>query len=256
MGLALIPLFFMVVYVAKFFDMKQAAHQASRFAAFERSWDPNARYKTDQDIEDELQVRFFSTKREINFKDKAADLAADKHIPLWTDLAKSRLFNEFTDARLTWDKSQPMATGLNSAALSAAGGLLDLDEPNVIKAMVTVNVADVSHFDALQGLNLTLPAATAIGAGSWSASGAQAGPQPACDTIRELMPLSADFAGFGGPVRSFITRFMGWFEDSELELGIVKPDLVPEGSVIRNGDMTNRQNVRVNQQDGNKCPRS
>jgi hypothetical protein len=34
-------------------------------------------------------------------------------------------------------------------------------------------------------------------------------------------------------------------ESSELRWGIVKPDLVPEGSLVRNGDLQNWQNVAV-----------
>ncbi len=253
MGLVLVPLFFLVVYVAKYFDMKQSAHQASRYAAFERSWDPDARFKSDEDIQGEVRARFFSTKREINYKDGLAHVSNDQHVPLWTDLQGRRLLNEFSDVTLAWDKSGSLASGFNGAALNVGAGLLSLPEPNTVKALVNVRVSNVSHFEPLRSIDLTLPAATAIGAGSWSASGARSGPLPTCTTVSRLVPTSWDLMGMGDMVRSVISGVMSIFEDSELELGIIKPDLVPEGSLQQNGELSPWRNVPVDQQNGNKC---
>ena len=45
--LVMIPLFFGIYYLVRYLDIKQSAIQASRYAAFERTWDHNQTIKTD-----------------------------------------------------------------------------------------------------------------------------------------------------------------------------------------------------------------
>lgn len=252
----LVPLFFLSVYIAKYFDIKQSAIQASRYAAFERSWDPEKTIKTDAALQEEVQARFFSTRRDIAYRDRPGLLGDQDRVPLWTDLTQANLLGNFTDVQLQWDNSQSLTTGIATLPTNLGGRMLGLPEHNIFKAQVTVPVVNVLHFDALSNLNLRLPAATAIGAGSWSASGSSTGGQTTCDTVKRLVPSSWDLAGAGNVIRQVISTVLGIFEDSELELGIVKPDLVPEGSLKANGDLRNWTNVPISSQKGSakKCP--
>ena len=45
--LVMIPLFLGIYYLVRYLDIKQSALQASRYAAFERTWDPNQTIKSD-----------------------------------------------------------------------------------------------------------------------------------------------------------------------------------------------------------------
>ncbi|MDR2128322.1 MAG: hypothetical protein LBP52_04575 [Burkholderiaceae bacterium] len=250
--LALVPMFFMVVYIAKYFDMKQAAHQASRYAAFERSWDPEGHIKSDDAIQKEIQRHFFSTQREVG--QQQAALSDNDHIPLWNDLRSKRMLNNFSDVTLTLDRSGTMPNGFDRRSLDnpMTGRHFRLQEPNTVKAMVNVKVSNIAHYAPLSDINLTLPAATAIGAGSWSASGAKDEPGSVCGTVAGLV-LPAQEGGVGDAIRSAVSSVMSIFEDSELELGIIQPDLVPEGSLKDAGALPAWQNVPVTQQNGNKC---
>ena len=252
----LIPLFFMSVYVFKYFDMKQSAIQASRYAAFERSWDPKKAIKSDAALEEEVQARFFSTRRHIAYQDRPGQLTDQDRVPLWRDLTQANLLTQFTDVKLQWDNSQSLTAGVANLPTSFGGSLLSLPDHRIFKAQVNVPVANVTHFDALSSLNLTLPAATAIGAGSWSSSGSTSGDQNTCDTVKRLVPTSWDLVGAGDLIRTVISTVMGIFERNDIELGIVKPDIVPEGSLRANGDLQTWTNVPVASQKNNatKCP--
>jgi len=82
----LVPLFFMISYVAKYHDMQAATIQAARYAAWERTvyfgesdWASGTAQKSDSTIQSEIRSRFFSGPGS-GFQSGAAN-------PLWVDHA-------------------------------------------------------------------------------------------------------------------------------------------------------------------------
>ena len=251
MLLVLIPLVFFVVYIAKYGDVKQAANQASRYAAFERSWDPDQRLKTDAELQEEMQVRFFTSKRELHFRDRLSQVNADSSIPLWTDLTGNRLLPQFGDARLTMERN----TDFGSTVLDVAEGLIgmghQMPKPRMVKAQVSVSLADVTHFEPLRNIGMVIPAATAIGTNGWNSSGTNAGPASTCASLRPFTIYGKGEAGFRLVGDLFGTLANGMdLERSDFHMGIMKPDVVPAGSLYRNGNLQPSQIVPEAEQRG------
>ena len=85
----LVPLFFMISYLAKYHDMQAATIQAARYAAWERTvyfgesdWASGTAQKSDSTIQSEIRNRFFSGPGN-GFQSGAAN-------PLWVDHAGAR----------------------------------------------------------------------------------------------------------------------------------------------------------------------
>lgn len=251
MALLLVPLLFLVVYMAKYGDIKQAAHQASRYAAFERSWDPNQRLKTDAELQEEMQVRFFSAKRELHFKDKLSQVAVNGSVPLWNDVSGQRMLRQFTDARLTVDRSADFGSNVLDVAEFAIGVGSQLPKPKMVKAHVSVSLGDVAHFEPLRNIGMVIPAATAIGANGWNSSGTNAGPASTCSSLKPLTIYGkgeALFRPIGDLVRTLANDLD--LEQRDFHIGIMKPDVVPAGSLYRNGNLQPSQIVPESEQKG------
>ena len=92
----LVPLFFMISYVAKYHDMQAATIQAARYAAWERTvyfgesdWASGTAQKTDDTIRAEIKNRFFSG------PGNGFESAADN--PLWTDHAGVPILGDWSE---------------------------------------------------------------------------------------------------------------------------------------------------------------
>lgn len=92
----LVPLFFMISYVAKYHDMQAATIQAARYAAWERTvyfgesdWAIGTAQKIDDTIRAEIKNRFFSG------PGNGFESAADNH--LWTDHAGVPILGEWSE---------------------------------------------------------------------------------------------------------------------------------------------------------------
>ena len=249
MLLALIPLVFLVVYIAKYSDIKQAANQASRYAAFERSWDPDQRLKTDQELQEEMQVRFFTTKREIHNRERLSEVGPDSNIPLWSTVSGNRILAEYGDARLTIDRNARFgSTALDIAEVGIGLGH-QLPKPNMVKSYVSVSLANITHFAPLSDIDLVIPAAMAIGTNGWNSSGTTAGPASTCASLRPFTIYGKGEAGFRpvGELFRLLANGMD-LERSSFRMGIMKPDVVPAGSLYRNGNLQPSQVVPETEQ--------
>jgi hypothetical protein len=251
MLIALVPLVFFVVYIAKYGDLKQAANQASRYAAFERSWDPDQRIKTDAELQEEMQVRFFTTKRELHFRDRLSQVDADSNIPLWNDVTGNRLLSQFGDARLTIERGSSFGSTVLDVAEGFIGMGHQLPKPGMVKAQVSVSLADVTHFEPLRNIGLVIPAATAVGTNGWNSSGTNAGPASTCASLRPFTIYGKGEAVFRPVGELFGTLANGMdLERRDFQMGIMKPDVVPAGSLYRYGDLQPSQIVPEAEQRG------
>lgn len=230
--LVMIPFFFGIYYFSRYSDIKYSAIQASRYAAFERSWDPSKIVKTDVVIKEEVQVRFFmqnDSNKSISYQDKPTS-AGFKDISLWSQADGKKLIDKPSDITLTWDDSNKFSTGIIMDKLSFLGeSIVNLPASHIIKSQIEVPLLNISHFTPLNDINIKLPAAMAIGSGSWNASGAKGGVNSVCAKVSRLAPTNKI-----GDISSLLTEAFSWFEKSELKLGIILPDYVPPGSVRTN----------------------
>ena len=248
-SLVLVPLFFGVYYLAKYSDIKHATIQASRYAAFERSWDPSSTIKSDAVIQDEVRTRFFSHKQHIHYQDNPA-MIGTAEVQLWRQANQGRLLNQYSDVLLTNSQAGNLGGGLLNTIAGIGSSIYGQPNRGITASTVTAPLAEIGHFPAgdPRRLNLRIAATTAIGAGSWSSSGSNSGPNSTCRTVRRGT-YTDDLGGLLSPLETV----MGWLEDSRLDLGLIKPDIVPPGSLIRDGSTANPQNVPYSQQSGLSC---
>ena len=246
----LIPLFFGIYYLAKYSDMKSAANQASRYAAFERSWDP-AKTKSDAVIQDEVQVRYFSKHREIGFRDSAAVLVADDALPLWSQANQAKLLANYSDVTLRFSDGADLGGGgVTSSIFGFAAKTLGQPNNPIVRSRVEVSVAEVGHFQAgdPRRFAMKIPSVTAIGGGSWSASGSTQGPNSTCAVVGRVS-IGTKLDEITSPIQWLINRL----ESSELDIGHIKPDIVPEGSLQRDGVIAPWTNVPIESQKSPVC---
>jgi len=254
--LVLIPMFLVVPLLGKYIDMKATAIQAARYAAWERTvWyghaDWTAATKTDDQLQKEIRVRFFSNT--ATSKLQAGDLNAGGWAggvkPLWKDRAgNSMLVNYGSD--VTQGSIRDDTPGLINdvldpivSAISFVGGILGaafvLDMESQYTS--TVNVATVQTrpikqvmgnmpgLQTFQGVTPLFSEKNVLIANGWSARGsAQVKTQtegltptsflqrsPLSDVLTIIQWVSVVFAPELNP--------------NHLKLGgEVKPDVVPD----------------------------
>jgi hypothetical protein len=104
----LVPLFFMISYIAKYHDMQAATIQAARYAAWERTvyfgesdWASGTAQKSESTIQAEIRSRFFSGPGN-GFQSGAAN-------PLWVDHAGAPILGTWTTDQSS--KGQTPGTG-------------------------------------------------------------------------------------------------------------------------------------------------
>jgi hypothetical protein len=224
--LVMIPLFLGIYYFARYSDIKSSAIQASRYAAFERSWDPSSAIKSDSVIQEEVRARFFTQQDKISYQDNT--LGTVKATPLWVQVSGQKLISNYSDIKSSPGPSANFEAGpIMNVFNNIGGSIFSLPNGGIIKSQIDIPLANVAHFEPLRSINISLPAATAIGSGSWNASGAK-GADSACDrTLRAVPSRFLDAGAITGTVMSL-------FEQSELKFGIMLPDYVPPGSVRTN----------------------
>ncbi|WP_156920051.1 TadE family protein [Comamonas composti] len=245
--LVLAPMFLGVYYLARYADVKHSAIQASRYVAFERAFDPYNKAKNASQLAQETQARFFlrreSGQQEIVYRDSPLKYQADKHrVPLWSDVGYKPLLKDFNDVAITERALGPLSSGLvGNLQQKVAEPVFDLPKSGIMKAEVTVSLAEITHFDALKGLQIGLPGATAIGVGAWNADGVNA----VCSRVKRAV-----FGYYVEPVSKVLGAVMSpTFEKHAPDIGRVVPDYVPAGSLKNNAG----QNVDYRNQDGSKC---
>lgn len=242
--LFMIPLFLGIYYFARYSDIKSSAIQASRYAAFERSWDPTGNIKADSVIREEVRSRFFTQTDKIGYHDTSAGTV--NATPLWVQVKGQKLIANYSDVKTDPGPTISFTAGPVTNALNSAGAaVFNLPNGGIIKSQIEVPLVNVASFEPLKTINLTLPAATAIGSGSWNASGSK-GADSVCD--RALRAVPSRFLDAG----SIAGTVMSLFEQSELKFGIMLPDYVPPGSV-RTDNSSGPSSTPIDNQAKTKC---
>jgi hypothetical protein len=248
--LVLIPLFFGVYYTAKYADVKHSAIQASRYAAFERSWDPAGTIKSDTQLREETRARFFTSinrnQGQIRNRDTTLNInPSNEQVALWHDARHQRLIQNYSDISVNVNNNGSLNMGVVGQLTSAvARPLFRLPTSSLAIANIEVPLSNVAHFEPLSNINLRIGATTAIGSGVWNANGAKGNNNSVCARVKNAIPTTY-LSGINGVIDVLVSPF----ERNGPDFGVVFPDYVPPGS-LRN---TSNQRTQLNLQNGNRC---
>lgn len=250
--LVLAPMVLGVHYLARYADVKHAAIQASRYVAFERAQDPHGQAKSAGELAQEARARFFLQRdglQAIAYRDSYLNYTAEKHrIPLWSDPGYRPLLEDFNRVAITERGLGPVpASIVEGVQRQAAATVFGLPPGGAVRAEVTVSLAEVTRFEALKGIPVSLPGAVAMASGAWSASGARGGKESACARVRRAVPMDK-----ARPVMAVLSAVMSPFERHTPDMGRVVPDYAPKGSVRGTGG-AGGADADYAVQEGNTC---
>jgi hypothetical protein len=225
-----VPLFFGIIYVGKFGDIKHQAIQASRYAALERALDPLPPPARIAAQEEAIRARFFTDGASIGGKltnnDTTIGLRTDGTLnPLWYEINGTPLLQSYSDpstgVRVTVT-SNSMDIGAFTPINEASRGFDHLNRDGQMQADVEVPISNIAHLPRpLNAMNLKVAARTVMAGDTWSGGGSpdvaseqtwltDVGKNPAVQALGLMLaPLAAVFS------------------DSAPQFGCVRPDVVP-----------------------------
>jgi hypothetical protein len=253
----LIPLFLIVPILGKFMDMKSSSIQAARYAAWERtvwfgSTDWSAAQKTDAQIQNEVQWRFFSDTAATKFQ--AGDMSAGGWgggvKPLWKDRAGNSMLYSY-NSDVTQGSARTDTPGLMNdvldpivSAIGFIGNILGaafvLDMQSLYTSTVTARVQQTRKIEQVLGGGLTdtetFKAVTPVFAeksvliaNGWSANGA-------AQTKTQTEGLTPTSFLQRSPISDILTviQYLAYVFAPELAPdhlklgGVIQPDIVPD----------------------------
>jgi len=255
--LVLIPMFLIVPLLGKYMDMKATAIQAARYAAWERTvWfghaDWSAAQKTDIQIQQEIQRRFFSDAATAKLQDadkNSTGWAGSGPKPLWRDRAGNPMLVTY-NSNVTQAGVRGETPGLINevldpivSAISFVGGILGaafvLDMDSLYTSSVNVQTVQtrpirqafgtMPGLQTFQGVTPLFSEKNVLIANGWSARGsAQVKTQTEGLTPTSFLQRS--------PLSDILTiiqwvsvAFAPELNPDNLKLGgEVKPDVVPD----------------------------
>ena len=255
-GFVLVPLFLAIPLIGKYLDMRSAAVEAARYAAWERtvwyggaaassigwfgannSWIANA--KTDQQIRNEIGVRELSeTGADTPFSssDRSASDFQPSSRALWEDRQGNQMLVDYDD--LQTSIASGMAPGSFSKILdpivnfAATLGPFTLEMHALYSASVSMQVRDIDtdHF-LLKNSTSSFTETNVLLANGWSADGPDDPDKTSVkQQVKGLLPTSVFQIQPGGvDVMGIIQTALSIFlpEINKLELGKIDPEVVP-----------------------------
>jgi hypothetical protein len=255
-ALVLVPLFLAIPLLGKYLDIRAAAVQTSRYAAWERTvwyggdaasslgwfgvsrqWQANE--KTDDQIRREIAVRQLSETTASNAftsSDRSASDFKNGSKALWQDRAGGKFLANYSDVANAVGNSQ--APGTMNLVLDPIANFASTLGPFVLEmdgkysAKVTINVKDIEyeHFLA-KNSSVGFSETNVLLANGWSANGPGDDDKTSVkQQVKGLVPFSIFTATIlGVPVMEYIQTVVSVFlpEASKLELGKIAPDNVP-----------------------------
>lgn len=227
-----VPLFFGIVYIGKYQDIKHQAIQASRYAAMQRALDPHGN-QSDQAIRREMTARFFrdSGRYAIRRDDQAPGPASSGPAngdlnPNWYTVNGDAMIKRYDNITLDLHPPRNAIGGAGIVALNTASRAMDGLERNFgVAADVRVPVADILHFEPLANAGLTIGATTVVAGDSWSANGAKG----VADHIG-FKAVPARAASFLNSITGVLRPLFDLLGAPPPQLGCLKPDVVPNAA--------------------------
>ncbi len=256
-ALVLIPLFLAIPMLGKYLDIRAAAVQSSRYAAWERTvwfggdsatsmgwfgvsrqWQANE--KKDDQIRREIGVRQLSetgATDAFSNNDRNAGSFKGGSKALWQDRSGQKLLANYSDIQNTVDSG--VAPGTLNVVLKPIANFASTLGPFVLEmngkysAKVTIKVKDLDfdHFLA-KSSTASFSETNVLLANGWSANG----PDDSNSTsvkqqAKGLVPTSIFAAEIGGvKIMDYVLGALSVFlpEASKLEPGKIEPDAVPK----------------------------
>lgn len=255
-GFVLIPLFLAIPLLGKYLDVRAAAVQTSRYAAWERTvwfggdaasslgwgtasnkWDANA--KTDDQIRKEIGVRYLSetgTGDAFSNTDHNAGNFKNDSKMLWKDRKGQALLASYSDIQNAVENAQAPGT-LNVildpiANLAATLGPFVLEMNGEYSAKVTIKIKDIDfdHFLAKTS-TANFSETNVLLANGWSASGPDDSTKTSAkQQVKGLVPTSIFAAKINNvKIMDYVLGALSGLlpEASKLEPGKIEPDVVP-----------------------------
>lgn len=257
----LIPLFLIVPLLGKYMDMKSTAIQAARYAAWERtvwfgSTDWTAAQKSDVQIQQEVQWRFFSSTAMTKFQD------GDKNVssgwggggpkPLWVDRAGNPMLVNY-NSDVTQGSTRADSPGLMNdildpvvSAIGVVGNILGaafvLDMKSLYTSTVTAAVqptrpitqvlGNMSDLETFKTVTPVFTEKSVLIANGWSANGA-------AQTKAQTEGLTPTSFLQRSPISDILTviqylayAFAPELAPDHLKLGgVIQPDIVPDDRI-------------------------
>lgn len=255
-GFVLVPLFLAIPLLGKYLDVRAAAVQTSRYAAWERTvwyggdaatslgwfgvsrkWDANA--KTDDQIRREIGVRHLSetgTGDPFTNADRSASGFKNGSKALWQDRKGEKLLANYSDIQNKVDSSQ--APGTLNVILDPIANFASTLGPFVLEmngeytAKVTIKIKDID-FDHYLAKTSTanFSETNVLLANGWSANGPDDNTKTSAkQQVKGLVPTSILAAEIEGvKIMDYVLGALSVFlpEASKLEPGKIEPDIVP-----------------------------
>lgn len=255
-GFVLVPLFLAIPLIGKYLDMRAAAVQTSRYAAWERTvwfggdaasslgwfgvsqkWLANE--KTDDQIRRELGVRHLSEtgpNAAFSNSDRNANGFSGGTKTVWQDRTGAPLLANYNDIQNSVANNKAPGT-LNLildpiANFASTLGPFTLEMNGAYAAKVTIQAKDIDydHFLA-KSSTVGFSETNVLLANGWSANGPSDSDKTSTkQQTKGLVPFSIFTAEIGGvPIMKYLQAAVSVFlpEISKLELGKIDPEKVP-----------------------------
>jgi hypothetical protein len=221
--MVLVPVFLAVSYLGRYGDLQQRAQQASRYAAFQRAAQPDAKQLSDATIADQMRARFFldhdalAKDGLLRSDDTATKYKNDKDQPvLWRDLAGKALLKDPSQVTLTWANA---SIGSANEKVEYVSKLIGKPVKDGRLAMVELNL-----FNRLD-LAGAKPGMMKIGA-STAALGGGLGSSGSADTAATAAKVNLSSRLIPNFVEKILGLAIGLFEKDSPDFGCIKPDVV------------------------------
>lgn len=219
----LVPMFLAVSYLGRYGDLQQRAQQASRYAAFQRAAQPDAKQLSDATIADQMRARYFlnhdalTKDGHLRSDDSAAKFKDHKDQPaLWRDLTGKALLKDPSQVTLTWANA---SIGSANEKVGYVSKLVGKPMTDGRVAMVELNVFNRLDLTGGTPANMKIGAATAALGGGLGSSGS-------ADTAATAAKVNLS----SRVVPNFVEQVLGLaiklFEKDAPDFGCIKPDVV------------------------------
>lgn len=218
----LVPTFLAITYLGRYGDLQQRAQQASRYAAFQRVAQPDAKQLSDSTIADQMRARFFLThdaldkNGQLRSDDSAAKFKDDKGQPaLWRDLGGKALLKDSSQVTLQW---RDAGLGAANNAVDKVATMVGRPLPPARVAMVELNLFNRLDLANNKPANIKMGATTAALGNGLGSGGSK-------DTVNTVNNVN-----LGSAIPAAVTTVVGLvislFEDDAPDFGCIKPDVV------------------------------
>lgn len=231
-ALVLASLLVIIPILGKYMDIAQTTIQASRYVAFEgmvHHASATGGWKTDAQLTQEVQRRFFSRGELTPKSGETAHTQRNEQNLMWTDHRGDTLFASLNDVSISTQKKSlaTLFTGIGRA-LDMTGDL-NLPDQTLYTGNVHVNLAAIDRLVPFDQPMLNISRSTTVLVDSWSANG----PSHVESRIQDAVNIFP-YKRILSPNASILEPFIGLieFQSQPPDVGRVDPDMVPRDRVL------------------------